>query len=281
MAKETPRKKEAPEEMAKIIAEPIEVKEKLEGIEEVQAKESDWKPVTDVGKKVKSGEISDIEQLFNQGYMILEAGIIDALLQDLGEELLLVGQAKGKFGGGQRRIFKQTQKKTAEGNKPKFTTCAVIGNKDGYVGIGVGKAKETVPSREKARRNAKLNFIRVRRGCGSWECNCRQAHSIPFSVTGKCGSVEIELIPAPKGKGLCVEKEMAKILTLAGIKDVWSKTQGQTGTKLNLIHATYDALKKLSQIKVRPQDIAKRGIVEGKLKEASVIGTTAEAEGEQ
>ncbi|MBI4981239.1 hypothetical protein HZC30_06840, partial [Candidatus Woesearchaeota archaeon] len=68
MAKETPRKKEAPEEMAKIIAEPIEVKEKLEGIEEVQAKESDWKPVTDVGKKVKSGEISDIEQLFNQGY---------------------------------------------------------------------------------------------------------------------------------------------------------------------------------------------------------------------
>ena len=74
---------------------------------------------------------------------------------------------------------------------------------------------------------------------------------------------------------------MAKILTLAGIKDVWSKTQGQTGTKLNLIHDTYDALKKLSQIKVRPQDIAKRGIVEGKLKESAPIEITAELVGEQ
>ena len=63
---------------------------------------------------------------------------------------MLIGQARGKFGGGQRRIFKQTQKKTREGNKPHFTTTAVTGNKDGYIGMGAGKAKETVPARELA-----------------------------------------------------------------------------------------------------------------------------------
>ncbi len=51
---------------------------------------------------------------------------------------------------GSRRVFRQTQKKTKEGNKPKFSTYAVVGNKDGYVGLGFGKAKETVPAREKA-----------------------------------------------------------------------------------------------------------------------------------
>ena len=70
------------------------------------------------------------------------------------------------------------------------------------------------------------------------------ADSIPFAVTGKCGSTEITLLPAPKGKGLVIEKECAKILELAGIKDIWSRTRGQTKTKLNLIHALIDALKK-------------------------------------
>jgi small subunit ribosomal protein S5 len=73
-------------------------------------------------------------------------------------------------------------------------------------------------------------------------------------------------MPAPPGNGLCVEKECAKILEMAGITDVWSKTQGQTKTKLNMIYALIDALKKLSEIKIKPEDIAKLGIVEGKIK---------------
>ena len=89
----------------------------------------------------------------------------------------------------------------------------------------------------------------------------------PFAVTGKLGSVEVTLMPAPKGKGLCVEKECAKILEMAGIKDVWSKTKGQTKTKINLVAAVMDALKKLSQIKYQPNDVEKFGIVEGKMKE--------------
>ncbi len=234
--------------------------------EEPSRVEESWKPVTLLGKKVKSGEVTDIEDIFNNNERILEKEIVDLLLPDLEEDLLLIGQAKGKFGGGQRRIFRQTQKKTMEGNKIKFLTCAVVGNKNGYVGISIGKSKETVPARDKSKNKARLNLIRVRRGCGSWQCNCGLPHSIPFEVTGKCGSSEITLMPAPKGKGLCIEKECAKILSLAGIKDIWCKTSGQTKTKLNLISALADALKKLSEMKVRPESILKLGIVEGKLK---------------
>jgi len=237
------------------------------GIEEVvSVRDSSWVPKTVLGTLVKEGKITDIDEVFERGLPILEAEITNALLPTLEEDLLLIGQAKGKFGGGQRRIFRQTQKKTKEGNRIQFATCCVVGNRDGYVGYGIGKSKETVPARDKARRNARLHLLRIRRGCGSWETDERGANSIPFAVTGKCGSVEITLMPAPKGKGLCVEKECAKILTLAGIKDIWSKTEGQTKTKLNLIYALFDALEKLSKIKIKPEDVAKLGVIEGRIK---------------
>jgi len=246
-------------------------KKEMVVMKEVPLKEVDWKPVTALGKLVKEGKISSIEEVFALGHLILEPKIVDILLPNLQEDLLLIGQAKGKFGGGKRRIFRQTQKKTSEGNKMKFTTCAVVGNRDGYVGVAVGKSKETVPSRDKAKQKARLNLIRVRRGCGSWESDAAEPNSIPFAVEGRCGSVRITLMPAPRGKGLCVEKECAKILELAGIKDIWSKTKGQTKTKLNLIYALVDALKKLSEVKVKPVDITKLCIIEGKLKSEEII----------
>jgi len=224
---------------------------------------SEWVPKTEIGRKVKNGEITDINSIIDSGIKIRETEIIDALLPGLETELLLVGQAKGKFGGGKRRIFRQTQKKTQEGNKPHFTAIAVVGNKDGFVGIGAGSSKETVPAREKAYRNAKLNIIKIRRGCGSWQCGCNTGHSIPFKTKGKCGSIEIELMPAPKGTGLKAEKECQKILRLAGITDIWTKTRGTTTTKINVIYACFDALEKLMKTKVKTEDIAKLGIVEG------------------
>lgn len=226
-----------------------------------------WSPKTSIGKGVKAGTITDIDSALDKGGRILESPIIDVLLPEAESDLLLVGQSKGKFGGGQRRVFKQTQKKTREGNKPKFSTFAVVGNKNGYVGIGFGKSKETVPAREKAIRNAKLNIFKIRRGCGSWQCGCGGSHSIPYKTKGKCGSVEIELIPAPKGKGLCIEAECAKILGFAGIKDVWAKTRGQTGSKGNLIKACEQALKRLTQVKISQKQVEKLGIVDGKIQE--------------
>ncbi|MBD3204613.1 30S ribosomal protein S5 [Candidatus Woesearchaeota archaeon] len=225
--------------------------------------QSEWTPKTDIGKKLMKGEIKKIGEILDQGNIILETEIVDRLLPDLEKDLLLVGQSKGKFGGGKRRVFKQIQKKTKEGNKPRFATTAVVGNKDGILGIGYGKSKETVPARDKAFRNAKLNVFKLRRGCGSWECMCGEPHSIPFSVEGKTGSVKIKLIPAPKGTGLCIEKECAKILELGGIKDVWATTKGQTRTKINLVSACEKALRKLVNTKIQPKHIERLSILEG------------------
>jgi small subunit ribosomal protein S5 len=223
-----------------------------------------WHPRTELGRKVKDGKITTIDEILDSGKAILEKEIVDALLPDLESDLLLIGQSKGKFGGGKRRVFRQTQKKTKEGNKPHFATLAVVGNRNGYVGIGYGKAKETVPAREKALRRAKLNVIKIRRGCGSWQCGCGQPHSIPFMVEGKCGSVRIKLMPAPKGKGLVVEKECQKILNLAGIKDVWARTRGQTRKKINLIEACMDALNKLTVTRIRKDELSKLSVIEGR-----------------
>ncbi len=225
-----------------------------------------WHPKTSIGKSVKSKDITDIDEILDNGLKILEQEIVEVLLPDITIDLLLVGQSKGKFGGGQRRIFRQTQKKTREGNKPKFATFAVAGNEDGYVGVGYGKSKETVPAREKAMRNSKLNIMKIKRGCGSWQCGCGLAHSIPFAIEGKCGSVKVKFMPAPKGTGLRAESECAKILKLAGIHDVWSKSFGKTATKLNLIKACIAALKQLVDIKIKEEDAQKLGIIEGKLK---------------
>ena len=222
-----------------------------------------WKPKTSLGKQVKEGRITIIDPLLESGQRILEYEIVDALLPGLETDLLLIGQSKGKFGGGQRRVFKQTQKKTKEGNKPSFSTFALVGNRNGYVGLGLGKSKETVPAREKAIRNAKLHIIKIVRGCGSWECGCGEPHSLPFTVNGKCGSVRVKLMPAPKGTGLVLEPEMAKLLRFAGIKDAWSKTLGHTKTKTNAIKACFQALQSLPRTKYGEREVQSLGIVEG------------------
>lgn len=232
-------------------------------IEKVKEEISEWKPISELGRKVKSGEITDINFIFDKGLKIKEPQITDALLDNLEADLLLIGQSKGKFGGGKRKAFKQTQKKTQEGNKPKFAAYSIIGNKNGFFGIGYGKSKETVPSREKSLRNAKLNIVRIRRGCGSWQCGCKTPHSIPYKVEGKVGSCRIVLRPAPKGTGLKAEKECQKLLAFAGIKDVWAKGYGQTGSKINLIKACEMALKRLSSTKVQEKYIKNLGLMGG------------------
>lgn len=207
-----------------------------------------WIPKTSIGKEVKKGKIKNIDEIFEKNTHILESEIIDALLPNLEMDFINMGQAKGKFGGGKRRPWRQTQKKSAEGNVSSFSCMVVIGDKIGHVGLGFGKAKETVPAKQKAIRNAKVNMVKVRRGCGSFDCTCSEPHSIPFKTEGKIGSVKIELIPAPKGTGLVIDDECKKILKLAGIKDIYSRTYGQTRTKLNLAKACMNAIKKLDNI---------------------------------
>ncbi len=202
-----------------------------------------WDPKTKLGEEVKSGKIKDIDEILDNKRKILESEIVDSLL-DIKSDLLSIGQSKGKFGGGKRRAWRQTQRKTKEGNVPTFSAMAVVGDGKGHVGIGYGKAKETLPARDKAIRKAKLNVIKVKRTCAGFDCDCSDLHTVPFKITGKAGSVRVTLIPAPQGTGLVVGNELKKILKFAGIKDVYSRTSGRIRTTFNLIKACMDALEK-------------------------------------
>lgn len=208
-----------------------------------------WNPKTKLGKDVRSGAVTNIDEILLHGKKILEYQIVDTLL-NLDADLLLIGQAKGKFGGGKRRAWRQTQKKTQEGNVISFSAMAVVGDKNGHVGVGFGKASETLPAREKAQRNARLNIIKIQRGFHSpeHEKDKSDPHTIPFKVKGKCGSVRVVYWPAPRGTGLVVEDDVKKILRLAGIKDIYSRTKGRTKTKFNVAKACIDALQKTTQM---------------------------------
>src|SRR3989344_5830670 len=107
----------------------------------------EWKPKTKLGSLIREKKETDIDEALK--HKILEPEIIDLLL-NLKSETLNIGQAKGKFGGGKRRLWRQTQKKTSEGNVPTFSCMSVVGNQNGYTGIGYGRAKETLPARAKA-----------------------------------------------------------------------------------------------------------------------------------
>ena len=209
-----------------------------------------WHPKTELGHKVKAEEITDMAQVLESGYRIMESQIVDKLVTNLEADFINIGQAKGKFGGGKRRIFRQTQKKTKEGNKPIFTVMAVVGNRDGYVGIGIGRAKETMPARDKATRNAKLRLIQIARGCGSWQCTCGEPHSIPFKVEGKEASVKVKFMPAPKGTGLAVGHNIRKVMEFAGIQNVWGKAKGNSGNTLNFVRAAINALEQTGKVKL-------------------------------
>ncbi|MDP3027359.1 MAG: 30S ribosomal protein S5 [Nanoarchaeota archaeon] len=213
-----------------------------ERIKQQQAEElGKWIPKTKLGKLVREGKIKDIDEALK--YKILESEIVDTLLK-LKTDILNIGQAKGKFGGGKRRAWRQTQKKTKEGNVPTFTCMVVVGNEEGYIGLGSGKAKETLPARAKALRKSKLSIMKIKRACASFDCTCGEAHTVPYIVEGKVGSCKVKLIPAPQGTGLVIGDECKKILKLAGIKDVYSVTDGQIRTTMNLAKACIEALRK-------------------------------------
>lgn len=198
--------------------------------------EKEWIPKTELGKKVMSGEITDMEQIYSKNLAILEPEIVNKLVPGLEDEVLKI---------------KMVQRTTDSGRRGSFMITVAVGNKDGYVGVGTAKGLEIRPVIEKAIKDAKMNLIHIRRGCGSWECACDEEHSISFNVHGKYGSVEIELISAPKGTGIVAGSAAAKVLRLAGVKDVWSRTKGSTNTVFNFAFATIKALKQTRKMKLK------------------------------
>ncbi|WP_373839003.1 30S ribosomal protein S5 [Methanospirillum sp.] len=195
---------------------------------------SEWVPLTGLGRMVQAGEIKSIDEILGSGKPIKEPEIVDAFLPDLVDEVLDINMV---------------QRMTDSGRRVKFRAVVVVGNRDGYVGFGQGKDSQVGDAIKKAIINAKINLIKVRRGCGSWECGCNNPHSIPMLVTGNGGSVRVTLRPAPQGIGLVTGDIGKKVLELAGISDVWAQTQGQTRTTINYAKATFNALKATNMIR--------------------------------
>lgn len=193
-----------------------------------------WVPMTGLGKMVMSGQITSIDEVLDSGKPIKEPQIVDAFLTDLEDEVLDITMV---------------QRMTDSGRRVKFRAVVVVGNRNGYIGFGQGKDVQVGNAIKKGIDDAKLHLIRVKRGCGSWECGCSDIHSVPMMVTGKAGSVKVTLKPAPQGIGLVTGDIAKKVLTLAGIKDVWTFTSGNTRTTINFAKATFEALNKTNLIR--------------------------------
>ncbi|MFH1240528.1 MAG: 30S ribosomal protein S5 [Candidatus Diapherotrites archaeon] len=200
-----------------------------------------WVAKTKLGKMVQNEEIKSLDEVFAKNMKILEPEIVDTLLS-LEEEMV---------------DFKKTSRVVRAGRKFSFRVTMLVGDKNKYVGYGTAKDVERFPAMRKAVRKAKLNLVEVKKGCGSWECTCGAEHSVPFEVEGKCASVHVRLIPAPKGVGLVAGDNIKKVLEMAGLKDVWTKTSGNTRTKLNFVIAAVDALSKTGKMRMS-DDIAKK-----------------------
>ena len=199
---------------------------------------TEWKPKTKLGHIVLAGEITTLGDAIKTGLPIREPEIVDILLPETEDEVLDVNMV---------------QRMTDSGRRVNFVITCIVGNKDGFAGLGRARGHEVGPSIRRAIDNAKLNMIEIKRGCGSWECGCGRAHSLPFLVTGRSGSVEVTLKPAPQGVGLAVGDVAKSVLRLAGITDAWGFTKGHTKTTVNYALATFEALRKTGELKVRSE----------------------------
>lgn len=103
-----------------------------------------------------------------------------------------------------------------------------IGDYNGHVGLGVKCSKEVATAIRGAIILAKLSIVPVRRGY--WGNKIGKPHTVPCKVTGRCGSVLVRLIPAPRGTGIVSAPVPKKLLMMAGIDDCYTSARGCTAT---------------------------------------------------
>lgn len=149
------------------------------------------------------------------------------------------------------------------GRRFSFTALVVVGDGNGVVGVGYGKAKEVPLAISKGVEEAKRNFFRVP----------RVASTIPHPVQGEAAAGVVLLRPAAAGTGVIAGGPVRAVLECAGIHDVLSKSLGSSNT-INIVHATVEALKQLEE----PRAVAaRRGLEFDQVAPARLVRAEAEA----
>jgi small subunit ribosomal protein S5 len=150
------------------------------------------------------------------------------------------------------------------GRRFSFTALVVVGDGDGTVGVGYGKAKEVPAAIAKGVEEAKKNFFRVP----------RIQRTIPHAVTGEAAAGVVFLRPAAPGTGVIAGGPVRAVLDCAGIHDVLSKSLGSENA-INIVHATVQALRNLEQ----PESVAaRRGLPLERVAPASMLRNRAAGE---
>lgn len=139
---------------------------------------------------------------------------------------------------------KRVTKVSKGGRRFSFNSIVVVGDKNGKVGYGKGKASEVTDAKNKARSNALKSM---------YTFPIYQKRTIHHDVYGKNGASSVMIRRAPAGTGIIAGGGVRTVLSLLGIQDAVAKSNGSTD-KANMIEATFDALRKLSS----PRNIAKR-----------------------
>jgi small subunit ribosomal protein S5 len=149
------------------------------------------------------------------------------------------------------------------GRRFSFTALVIVGDGDGMVGVGYGKAREVPAAIAKGVEEAKKHFFRVPRIQGT----------IPHPVQGEKAAGVVFLRPASPGTGVIAGGPVRAVLECAGIHDVLSKSLGSSN-QINIVHATVEALKMLEE----PEAVAsRRGLAVEDVAPAALLKARAEA----